>query len=160
MRPFISISLFAIFLFAPVSAGAPFTSPLPTSPFDEYGEITWENEMARLDNFAVQLQNVPVFVGYIFVYDGVHGCAGEAQARAIRAKRYLVEYRGIAWNQVIWRPEGHLEGRSVSTVLIVAGRNMVLPRPFLYSDSVLPAAKGETSRVCQGKLRRIRMSKW
>jgi hypothetical protein len=29
-----------------------------TRPFDEYGSVCWEDEKARLDNFAVQLQNV------------------------------------------------------------------------------------------------------
>jgi hypothetical protein len=59
--------------------------------FDEYGSICWEDEKARLDNFAIALLNDDL--GHIIVYDGKRACRGEAVARAIRAKKYLVEYR-------------------------------------------------------------------
>ena len=72
-----------------------------TTPFDEYGRINWETEQAHLDNFAIQLLQDPDVVGYIFVYDGNDLCDGEAQARAIRATKYLVERRGIPRNRVI-----------------------------------------------------------
>src|SRR6266508_1171706 len=102
---------------------------VPTTPFDQYGAISWGDEKARLDNFAIQLQNDEKLVGYILVFDAVDGCPGEAQARAIRAKRYIVEHRGLAWNRVIWRREGYLE--SISTMLQPAPRQVSLPYPFL-----------------------------
>ena len=101
----------------------------PTTPFDQYGAISWEDEKARLDNFAIQVQNDEKLIGYILVFDAVGGCPGEAQARAIRAKRYIVEHRGLAWNRVIWRREGYLEG--ISTRLQPAPRQVILPHPFL-----------------------------
>ena len=55
--------------------------------FDEYGDLSFKNEMARLDNFAIQLDNQPGSQGYIIVYNGHNG---EAQMRADRAKAYLV----------------------------------------------------------------------
>ena len=60
--------------------------------FDEYGNIRFNDEKARLDNFAIQLQNEPGSEGYIIAYGT---CAGEGQARADRAKNYLVNTRGI-----------------------------------------------------------------
>ena len=60
--------------------------------FDEYGNIAFNDEKARLDNFAIQLQNEPGSQGYIVAYGS---CAGEAQKRADRAKDYLVTTRGI-----------------------------------------------------------------
>ena len=59
--------------------------PLPDRLFDQYGAIAWEDEMARLDSFAIQLQHAPNLIGYIFLYKGKRMCLGEAQARAIRA---------------------------------------------------------------------------
>src|ERR1051325_3043492 len=82
-------------------------SALGDSLFDQYGAIRWKDEKARLNNFAIQLQQDEKLVGYILVFDAVGGCAGEAQARAIRAKRYVVEHRGISWDRVIWRREGY-----------------------------------------------------
>jgi PKD domain-containing protein len=64
----------------------------PATKFDEYGNIRFNDEKARLDNYAIQLQNQPGSQGYIVVYGA---CAGEAQARADRAKDYLVNTRGI-----------------------------------------------------------------
>ena len=60
--------------------------------FDEYGNIKFNDEKARLDNYAIQLQNAPTSAGTIIVYGS---CEGEAQARGDRAKDYLVNTRGI-----------------------------------------------------------------
>ena len=64
----------------------------PAVKFDEYGNIKFNDEKARLDNYAIQLQNQPGSQGYIVAYGS---CAGEAEARAQRAKDYLVNTRGI-----------------------------------------------------------------
>jgi len=60
--------------------------------FDEYGNIRFNDEKARLDNYAIQLQNEPTSTGYIVVYGS---CEGEGLARGNRAKDYLVNTRGI-----------------------------------------------------------------
>jgi hypothetical protein len=64
----------------------------PARKYDEYGNIRFNDEKARLDNYAIDLQNTPGSMGYILAYGT---CAGEAQARADRAKDYLVNTRGI-----------------------------------------------------------------
>jgi hypothetical protein len=72
-------------------------NPEPTK-FDEYGNIKFNDEKARLDNYAIQLQNQPGSQGYILAYGA---CAGEAQARADRAKDYLVNTRGIDASRLV-----------------------------------------------------------
>lgn len=67
-------------------------APQPALKFDEYGNIKFNDEKARLDNYAIQLQNQPGSQGTIIAYGS---CEGEAQARADRAKDYLVNTRGI-----------------------------------------------------------------
>jgi len=72
----------------------------PTRPFDEFGDIKCEDEMARLDNFAIQLQNEPTEKGLIIIYGGRRFRGrlpkeGEADARAARLKAYLIGRRGI-----------------------------------------------------------------
>jgi hypothetical protein len=66
--------------------------PAAARKFDEYGNIRFNDEKARLDNYAIQLQNEPGSTGTIIVYGS---CAGEAQQRGDRAKDYLVNTRGI-----------------------------------------------------------------
>ena len=60
--------------------------------FDEYGNIRFNDEKARLDNYAIQLQNEPGSTATIIVFGS---CAGEGQTRGDRAKDYLVNTRGI-----------------------------------------------------------------
>jgi hypothetical protein len=66
--------------------------PLNPRKFDEYGNIRFNDEKARLDNFAIQLQNEPSTRGAIVGYGS---CDAEGMTRANRAKDYLVNTRGI-----------------------------------------------------------------
>jgi len=59
---------------------------------DEYGDIKFNDEKARLDNFASRLQTDAGSKGYIIGYGA---CEGQGLARANRAKDYLVNTRGI-----------------------------------------------------------------
>ena len=81
--------------------------------FDEYSDLSFEDEKARLDNFAIHLQkDEPDFKGYIIVYAGQGTRSGEAQARAKRAKDYLVKVRGIEAARIVTIDGGcreHLE---------------------------------------------------
>jgi hypothetical protein len=65
---------------------------IPPTKFDEYGDIRFNDEKARLDNYAIQLQNTTGSQGYIIAYGA---CEGQGQTRADRAKNYLVNTRGI-----------------------------------------------------------------
>ena len=86
--------------------------------FDQYGDIEAEDEMARLDNVAIKLQNEPGAVAHFIVYGGRRSCAGEAQARARRAKDYLVNGRGMSFDRVIWRDGGYREELTVEVYLL------------------------------------------
>jgi len=66
--------------------------PNPARKFDEYGNIRFNDEKARLDNYAIQLQNEPTARGAIVGYGS---CDAEGNTRANRAKDYLVNTRGI-----------------------------------------------------------------
>ena len=77
--------------------------------FESFENTSIEFENAVLDGFAIALLNKPNDIGYIIVYAGRRSCRGEAQARAMRMKKYLVDYRGVEWNRVIWKDGGYLE---------------------------------------------------
>jgi hypothetical protein len=71
--------------------------PIDIKPrkFDEYYDIARNDEKARLDNYAIQLQSEPGTQGYIIVYPSRKAKADEAQARATRISDYLINSRGI-----------------------------------------------------------------
>ena len=81
------------------SASTPIKPKPPLArKFDEYGNIRFNDEKARLDNFAIQLQNEPTAQGYIIGYGS---CDAEGQTRANRAKDYLVNTRGIDGGRLV-----------------------------------------------------------
>src|SRR5260221_5518841 len=115
----------------------------PNRAFDEYGPICWENEKARLDNFAIGLLNMPnTTLGHIIVYDGKRACRGEAIARAIRAKKYLVEYRKVPANRIVWRWGGDPSDPMTNPVIHSAGAAV------LALIETLPVECGSLLRQC------------
>jgi hypothetical protein len=120
--------------------------------FDEYGQINWEAEQAHLDNFAVQLMNDPELMGYIFVYDGNNICEGEAQARAIRAKTYLVNVRGVPWNRIIWRHDGYDELFMVA--LRPVNRSVAIPYP--YRAPLQAVIRRHVTKGCRARIAEIK----
>lgn len=58
--------------------------------FDEFGIIDLEDEMARTDNFSLQLKNNPEAIGYIVVYGGRVNKFGELDERPKRLTQYLI----------------------------------------------------------------------
>jgi hypothetical protein len=89
---------------------------------DKYGNISWEDEKARLDNFAIQLMNDPNQIGYYYVIVGKKSCKGEGQARAVRAKNYLTKVRHADSGRIIWRDVGYGDEFQVSIWLAPRGR--------------------------------------
>lgn len=81
--------------------------------FDSYGDLSWEDEKAHLDNFAIQLQHDPDSIGYIIVYAGRRACIREAKDHALRAKKYVIETRGIRESRIKWIDGGYREELTV-----------------------------------------------
>ena len=90
------------------------TSPTVATLFDEYGRVGGCDQSARLDNFAISLQNDPTLDAYVLAYgpEGKLWDSGRAQLNSI--KDYLVHSRGL--------PEGRVK-------MIYGGRNLDLKEP-------------------------------
>src|SRR5437764_13577164 len=107
--------------------GSAQTGPIhdPIRDFDEFGDLKCEDEYARLDNFAIQLQHEPQAKGVIIFYGGriFRGKLprrGDATARAARLKPYLVQRRGIK-NQVVVIDGGYAEEWHVELWVVPPG---------------------------------------
>lgn len=83
------------------------TTQIPYIPeprkFDEFGDIARDDEKARLDNFAIQLQQEPEAQGYIFVYAGTGRRirADYVQRRTARIRDYLLNARGVDTRRIV-----------------------------------------------------------
>jgi hypothetical protein len=107
---------------------------------DEYGNIRFNDEKARLDNFAIELQNDPTSQGYLICYGGRKGKAGEAQRRCDRAKDYLTSTRGIDASRIVTVDGGYREDLTVELWLVPSGAN-----PPTASPNVDPSEVKTTS---------------
>jgi len=123
------------------------------SPVDEYGRICWEDEKARLDNFAIALLHWDRAIGHIIVYDGERACRGEAIARAVRAKKYMVEYRKVEPDRIVWRWGGYLG--DLTTTLVITPRGASI-WPFAPSISL---ADVTFVGNCKSKVRPVKCPK-
>ena len=80
------------------------TIPLPrlsNKKFDEFPDISRNDEKARLDNFGIELQNDPTATGYVIVYPGRSSKRGEVQYHANRVVDYLVNSRNLDKSRIV-----------------------------------------------------------
>src|SRR6266436_3341135 len=88
-------------LFSYTELPAIFPVPLVCRSFDEFPEIARNEEKARLDNFAIELQNDPSSKGYVTVNPRQNGRSGAAQTRSTKIVDYLVNSRGLDARRII-----------------------------------------------------------
>jgi hypothetical protein len=69
--------------------------------FDEFGDIEVSDLIARLDNFAIQLQNESTAKGFVMVYRTRRDLPGFSNAIALRSKDYLINRRGIGRDRIV-----------------------------------------------------------
>jgi len=77
--------------------------PLPKisgDRFDEFGDLPRNDEKARLDNFAISLQNDPTATGYVIVYPGPASKRRDVQDHFGRIIEYLVHSRQIDQSRI------------------------------------------------------------
>ncbi len=78
-----------------------FPIPVQCRKFDEFPEIAYNDEKARLDNYAIELQNDPGATAYVIVYPGPRGRPGAVQKHTTRVVDYLVNSRGINAQRIV-----------------------------------------------------------
>ena len=78
-----------------------FPVPVECKKFDEFPAIAYNDEKARLDNYAIELQNDPTATAYVIVYPGQRGRPGEVQRHTTRVVDYLVNSRGINAQRIV-----------------------------------------------------------
>lgn len=124
----------------PTPTPTPIPEVIPDRPtpsqFDTYGNIPRNDVKARLDNFAVALQNDPNAQGYIIAYGGRRGAAGEAQTRADFAKDYLVNSRGIDAGRLVTVDGGFREEATTELWLVPGGATPPTASPNVDASEV------------------------
>lgn len=125
------------------------TVPSEARKFDEFADVNCEDEKARLDNFANELQNNPDLQGYIVFYGGkrhqnptYHNSGlvlprrGEAEARVARLKPYMSDSRGIDANRIVVVNGGYREQWAAELWIVPKGANPPTPTPTVKPQEI------------------------
>lgn len=104
--------------------------PIPLTParrFDEFPEISRNDEKARLDNYAIELQNDPTSTAYVIVYGGQRTRSGDVRKHLAQIVDYLVNTRGIDESRLV--TVAGPTRTSFSVELWIAPQGAVPPKP-------------------------------
>lgn len=130
---------------------ATFVRPLPrrenpAREFDVCCTCTFDDQKARLDNLAVELQNDPTARTYIIAYGGRTSRVGEADRLGTRAREYLIAQRGIDTSRITVLNGGYREEDCVELWLVPSGAKPPQPTPTVQPGDVRPMKESPNNR--------------
>jgi len=103
----------------------------PARQFDVCCTCSYDDQKARLDNLAIELQNDPTTTAYIIAYGGRARRAGEADRLGARARDYIVSQRGIGQSRIVVINGGLREQDCVELWIVPNGAQPPKPTPTL-----------------------------
>lgn len=106
--------------------------------FDECNTCSYDDQKARLDNLAVELQHDPTTRAYIFAYGGRMSPLGQVEHLMSRAREYLVTLRGIDASRLTVVNGGFREEDSVELWVVPSGAAAPRPTPTVQAGDVNP----------------------
>ena len=113
----------------------------PPKRFDEFPSIAHDDDKARLDNLAIELQNSPGTTGYVVAYAGRGSRAGEADRMGRRAIEYLTTARGISRDRIVFVNGGYRESNSFELWVVPQGAEPPRPTPTLSPEQAAPSRR-------------------
>ena len=118
--------------------------------FDTCCSCSYDDQKARLDNLAVELQNDPTTKTYIFSYGGRTSAVGQADRLLARARDYLVSERGIDASRIILMNGGFREEDCVEVWVVPQGATAPTASPTVQPGDVRPAPASRARRRGRG----------
>jgi hypothetical protein len=103
--------------------------PITPKRFDEFPSIAFDDDKARLDNLAIELQNSPGATGYVIAYAGRRSRAGQAERMGKRAIDYLVDRRGITRSRLVFVNGGGRDSDTYELRIVPQGAEAPRPTP-------------------------------
>lgn len=113
----------------------------PPKRFDEFPSVAFDDDKARLDNLAIELQNSPGSTGYVIAYAGRGGRAGEADRMGRRALDYLTTARGISRDRLSFIDGGYRESNAFELWVVPQGAEAPRPTPTLTPEQAAPSRR-------------------
>jgi hypothetical protein len=104
--------------------------------FDECVSCTFDDQKARLDNLAVELQNDPTTRAYIIAYGGRMSPVGQVEKLMSRARNYIVTQRGIDASRLVVVNGGFREEDNVELWVVPSGASAPQPTPTVQAGEI------------------------
>jgi len=114
--------------------------------FDECDNCTFDDQKARLDNLAVELQNDPATIGYVIAYGGRTSPIGQIDRLMTRARDYLTNERGIDGSRIVIVNGGFRESDSVELWIVPRGATPPRATPTVQAGEVKSNAPARRRR--------------
>ncbi len=114
--------------------------------FDEFPSIAFDDDKARLDNLAIELQNAPTAQGYIIVYGGRRSRPGQADLLGQRARNYLTAQRGIDTRRLTVVNGGYRDTDFFELYIVPQGAQTPQAAPTVQPSEVQPMMNARPAR--------------
>ncbi|MDX6443262.1 MAG: hypothetical protein QOH71_336 [Blastocatellia bacterium] len=108
-------------------------------PFDQFQSVAFDDDKARFDNLAIELQGAPDSQAYIMVYGGRTSRAGQADMLGKRAMDYLVNQRGVDARRITIINGGYRDTDFIEIWICPSGAKPPQPTPTVQPGDVQPA---------------------
>jgi len=112
-----------------------------SSEFDECNNCTFDDQKARLDNLAVELQNDPSKRAYIIAYGGRMSPLSQVEVLMSRARDYLITQRQIDASRLTVVNGGFREEDSVELWVVPSGAAPPRATPTVPASEMKAPAK-------------------
>jgi hypothetical protein len=104
--------------------------------FDECNSCSYDDQKARLDNLAVELQNDPTTRAYILTYGGRMSPLGQVEKLMSRARDYIITQRGTDASRLVVVNGGFREEDSVELWVVPSGAAAPQATPTVQAGEV------------------------
>ena len=149
MKRLIAIAFFICTLVAVVRAQEPSNRTImEPDRFDQWGDIGLNDENVHLNKLALQAKEWSLSIIYLFIHAGQTACVGEAKARSIRVKNYLV-HQGISPERIVLTDAGWRKQVSIQVWIWPPQ----LGKPKVSSDLNLKPGAVKLEKNCKMKYR-------
>lgn len=111
----------------------------PSRQFDVCCSCSFDDQKARLDNLAIELQADPTSTTYVIAYGGRTSRIGQGDLLAERARAYLVNMRNLDQSRIVVINGGFREEDCVELWIVPSGATPPQPSPTVGAGDVRPA---------------------
>ncbi|HYR77285.1 MAG TPA: hypothetical protein VEM96_15730 [Pyrinomonadaceae bacterium] len=108
-------------------------------PFDQFPSVAFDDDKARFDNLAIELQNAPDSQAYIIIYAGRTSRVGQADMLSKRTMDYMVTQRGVDARRITIVNGGYRDTDFIEIWICPPGAKTPQATPTVQPGDVKPS---------------------